>query len=241
MPDLPVEAEGRATAFTGCVDGNLKSWVAAIDTAEEGDAVLRLHGPWLPRGVLDPRRRRDPPDDRGGTIPGSPPEDLAEQQAILDSIRIEPTPASDPPEEPSADLGIFEPVAGRIVYYARTPASGPSTRARPRPSRRWRASTSGNGRRRPVRTFTAARLVERRNRAPASALRSDRPRRSPYDRYLYILHADGTETQVTPEPVGGAAISPDGSRVAFAAGPRTGCTSSTPKAANRFGSLEEGA
>jgi Tol biopolymer transport system component len=39
----------------------------------------------------------------------------------------------------------------------------------------------------------------------------------PYARHLYILHADGTETQVTPEPVGGAAISPDGSRVVFAA------------------------
>ena len=38
----------------------------------------------------------------------------------------------------------------------------------------------------------------------------------PADRYLYILHADGTETQVTPEPVEGAAISPDGSLIAFA-------------------------
>ena len=27
--------------------------------------------------------------------------------------------------------------------------------------------------------------------------------RFPSDRHLYILHADGTETQVTPEPVGG--------------------------------------
>jgi RNA polymerase sigma-70 factor, ECF subfamily len=35
-------------------------------------------------------------------------------------------------------------------------------------------------------------------------------------RYLYILHADRAETQVTPERVGGAAISPDGSRVVFA-------------------------
>jgi dipeptidyl aminopeptidase/acylaminoacyl peptidase len=39
----------------------------------------------------------------------------------------------------------------------------------------------------------------------------------PPTRHLFILHADGTETQVTPEPVGGAAISPDGSRVVFAA------------------------
>jgi Tol biopolymer transport system component len=38
----------------------------------------------------------------------------------------------------------------------------------------------------------------------------------PRDRHLYILHADGTVTQVTPEPVGGAAISPDGSLVVYA-------------------------
>ncbi len=52
--------------------------------------VLRLHGPWLQGGVLDPRRRRDPSDDRGRASPGSPPKDVAEQRAILDSIRIEP-------------------------------------------------------------------------------------------------------------------------------------------------------
>ncbi len=31
--------------------------------------VLRLHGSRLPRGVLDPRRRGHPPDDRGGRVP----------------------------------------------------------------------------------------------------------------------------------------------------------------------------
>jgi Tol biopolymer transport system component len=35
--------------------------------------------------------------------------------------------------------------------------------------------------------------------------------------HLYILHADGSETQVSAGPVGGAAISPDGSRVAYSA------------------------
>jgi Tol biopolymer transport system component len=35
-------------------------------------------------------------------------------------------------------------------------------------------------------------------------------------RFLYVLHADGTETQVVPGRVGGAAISPDGSLVVFA-------------------------
>ena len=36
VPDLPVEGEGDDRRFTGCVDGNLKSWVAAIDTANRG-------------------------------------------------------------------------------------------------------------------------------------------------------------------------------------------------------------
>ena len=37
--------------------------------------------------------------------------------------------------------------------------------------------------------------------------------------YLYVLHADGSETQLNEEPMyfGGATISPDGSRVVFAA------------------------
>jgi hypothetical protein len=41
VPDLPVEGEGDDRRFTGCVGGNLKSWVAAIDT-EPGGRVLRL-------------------------------------------------------------------------------------------------------------------------------------------------------------------------------------------------------
>jgi hypothetical protein len=36
VPDLPVEGEGDDRRFTECVDGNLKSWVAAIDVAEAG-------------------------------------------------------------------------------------------------------------------------------------------------------------------------------------------------------------
>lgn len=39
VPDLPVEGDpGDDRRFTGCEDGKLKSWVAFIDTAEEGDA-----------------------------------------------------------------------------------------------------------------------------------------------------------------------------------------------------------
>ena len=89
VPNLPVEGEGDDRRFKGCAEGNLKSWVAAIDSGT-GGRVLRLHGSRLHRGVLDPRRRRHPSDDRGRRSPGSPPKDLAELRAILDSIRIEP-------------------------------------------------------------------------------------------------------------------------------------------------------
>ena len=41
VPDLPVEGSGDDRRFTGCEDGNLKSWVAAIDT-RTGGRVLRL-------------------------------------------------------------------------------------------------------------------------------------------------------------------------------------------------------
>jgi hypothetical protein len=76
--------------FDRCVDGQLKSWVGAIDAAEEGDAFYGYTGPgyseefWIldvegTRLVIAAERSR-----------GSPPEDLAELRATLDSIRIEP-------------------------------------------------------------------------------------------------------------------------------------------------------
>ena len=89
VPDLPVEGEGDDRRFTECVDGNLKSWVAAIDT-EPGDAYYGYTGPgyteefWIldvegTRLVIVAERS-----------PGSPRKDLAEQRAILESIQIEP-------------------------------------------------------------------------------------------------------------------------------------------------------
>jgi hypothetical protein len=89
VPDLPVEGEGDDRRFTGCIDGNLKSWVAAIDT-EPGDAFYGYTGPdyteefWIldvegTRLVIAAERS-----------PGSPRKDLAEQRAILESIQIEP-------------------------------------------------------------------------------------------------------------------------------------------------------
>ena len=68
VPDLPVEGAGDDRRFTGCAEGTLKSWVAAIDTGA-GGRVLRLQRRARPhRGVLDPRRRRHPPDDRGELV-----------------------------------------------------------------------------------------------------------------------------------------------------------------------------
>src|SRR5207247_7355899 len=124
----------------------------------------------------------------------------AELQAILDSIRIEPTPASDPSEEASVDLGIFEPVAGRILsgIWAVDPiavdpsAPSRSTHLRLGPERVLALGWSSDG-------------------TELLFMREDPTDQTfPYDRHLFILHADGTETQVTPEPVGGAAISPYG-------------------------------
>ena len=54
-------------------------------------------------------------------------------------------------------------------------------------------------------------------------------RQPPFEKLLYILHAGGTETQVTPGPVRDAAISPDGSRVAFATADVPGRASQLPE------------
>lgn len=90
VPDLPVEGDpGDDRRFTGCVDGNLKSWVGAIDT-EPGDAYYGYTGPgfreelWIlnvdgTRLVIAAERS-----------PGSPRKDVAEMRTVLDSIRIEP-------------------------------------------------------------------------------------------------------------------------------------------------------
>jgi hypothetical protein len=89
VPDLPVEAEGDDRRFTECMDGGLKSWVAAIDT-EPGDAFYGYSGPghseefW----ILDVDGSRLMIE--ANWSPASPRDDVAEMRAILDSIRIEP-------------------------------------------------------------------------------------------------------------------------------------------------------
>ena len=122
-----------------------------------------------------------------------------------------------PTEGLSVDLGIFEPIAGRIVYYTNASlwaidpsASSPiSTLVRLGPEGLARGDDQ-------FASFTLP-LGWSSDGTELLFQREDPTDHTfPYDRYLYILHADGTETQVTPEPVGGAAISPDGSRVVFA-------------------------
>ena len=86
VPDLPVEGEAHELTFTGCSEGDLHSWI----------------GPLIPEGFsghTGPGYREEfwVLDVQGtilmiqaGRSPGAPPEDLAEQRAILESIRIEP-------------------------------------------------------------------------------------------------------------------------------------------------------
>jgi hypothetical protein len=87
VPNMPMSDDG---AFVGCDEGKLKSWVAAIDAGEEGDAFYGYSGPgdreefW----ILDVEGARLV--IVAGGSPGTPPEDLAELKDILDSIRIEP-------------------------------------------------------------------------------------------------------------------------------------------------------
>jgi Tol biopolymer transport system component len=109
---------------------------------------------------------------------------------------------------PAADLGIFAPVAGRIVssLWAVDPiAVDPSA-----PSRSTQLRL-GPEKVRP--------LGWSRDGTELLFMREDPTDQAfPYARHLYILHADGTETQLNRDPmdIGGAAISPDGSRVVYA-------------------------
>jgi len=90
VPELPVEGEGDALRFTGCTGGQLKSWVAPMDADVQGDAYYGYTGPGYSEEfwILDVEGTRLM--IVAERSPGSPPDDLAEQRAILDSIRIEP-------------------------------------------------------------------------------------------------------------------------------------------------------
>ena len=90
VPELPVDGEGEHGHFTGCTDGDLKSWVAPIDAAEPGDAYYGYSGPGYREEfwILDVQGTRLM--IVAEQSPGSPSGDVAERDAILDSIRIEP-------------------------------------------------------------------------------------------------------------------------------------------------------
>jgi hypothetical protein len=85
VPDLTHEGEGLESGFTECEDGYLKSWIAPTTGAFYG-----YTGP----GYSEEFWILDVEDTRlvitAERTPGSPPEDLAELRAILDSIRIAP-------------------------------------------------------------------------------------------------------------------------------------------------------
>lgn len=90
VPDLPTDGEGDDLRFSECISGNLKSWVAPMDTAEEGDAYYGYTGPGYREEfwILDVQGTRLMIG--AGVSPGAPAEDVAEVRALLDSIRIEP-------------------------------------------------------------------------------------------------------------------------------------------------------
>jgi hypothetical protein len=118
-----------------------------------------------------------------------------------------------PAEDTKEELGIFEPLAGRIVsgLWAVDPiAVDPSAPSRSRlvrlgpelgPEEVLLLGWSSDG-------------------TELLFMREDPTDQTfPYARHLYILHADGSETRLNREPMDfeGAAISPDGERVVFAA------------------------
>ena len=90
VPDLPVEGPVDERHFIQCDEVKLKSWVAFIDTSEPGDAFYGYSGPgyreefWI-LDVNGTRLMIAAEQSRG-----SPSEDIAERDAILESIRIEP-------------------------------------------------------------------------------------------------------------------------------------------------------
>jgi hypothetical protein len=85
VPDLPVSHEG----FTECLDANLYSWMSPHLGPTGDNAFFGYTGPGYREEIwiLDVEGTRLM--IAAGRSPGSSSEDLAEQQAILDSIRIE--------------------------------------------------------------------------------------------------------------------------------------------------------
>ena len=121
----------------------------------------------------------------------------------VDAIRSRPVPADHPTPTPapSADLGIFAPVAGRIVYGNKYGIWAVDPTAPKDPTATLRLTSEAGE---PLGwSSDGTRLLIMRGQ------------------HLFVLHADGSETKVTTDPmnIGAGAISPDGSRVVFAGTP----------------------
>ena len=88
VPDLPVEVSGDDLRLAGCIEGNLSSWVAFVDT-EPGDAFYGYSlGDREEFWILDVEGTRLMIS--AGRSPDTRPADLIELRTVLDSIRIEP-------------------------------------------------------------------------------------------------------------------------------------------------------
>ena len=124
-------------------------------------------------------------------------------------IRTASVPAGDPTTSPApaTDLGIFAPVAGRIVYGDRDGIWGVDPAALADPAARIQLTSEAGI---PLGwSSDGTRLLIMRE------FGSGRRRRF----RLFVMHADGSETQVTERPmewITGATLSPDASRVVFA-------------------------
>jgi dipeptidyl aminopeptidase/acylaminoacyl peptidase len=112
------------------------------------------------------------------------------------------------------DLGIFAPVAGRVVYgderglWGVDPATPAAAAVQLTHDTSVPLGWSSDG----------TRLLLMRGGGPE--VDADGQIIHQADEHLFVLHADGSETQVTDGPmsIDGATISPDGSRVVFASG-----------------------
>jgi hypothetical protein len=124
---------------------------------------------------------------------------------ILAGSQIKPVPV---------DLGIFTPVAGRVVYgdqrgmWGADPHAPDAAAIQLTPKTDVPLGWSSDG----------TRLLVMRGTGPV--IDPQLGVVQPADERLFVVNADGSETQVTEQaqPIEGAAISPDGSRVVFAIG-----------------------
>jgi dipeptidyl aminopeptidase/acylaminoacyl peptidase len=127
---------------------------------------------------------------------------LVAAAVLVGAGRLKPAPV---------DLGIFEPIAGKIVYGDEQGIWGVDPAAPADPATRVPLTSEAGI---PLGwSSDGTQLLIRRGSNPEA--------------HLFVLHADGSEVQVTEGPmsIAGATISPDGSRVAFA-----GATSGTGSA-----------